>query len=153
MSNKIFKLLVLSLSFGAYTQAAFAEDSIHTENNEIVCQLDDFLETKIFVDIDSDFDKATGELSSKVIEMHTKNTYANNYRPFQVEVVKVLRNCVGGCNATQTILYKSDGIRDIINKLEVTENYARVTYGVDKNGRPTYPSFVSEGPCTANEVE
>lgn len=153
MNNKISKLLILSLSFASYSEAAFANDSIHTENNEIVCQMDDFLATKIFVDVDSEFDKATGELSTKVIEMHTKNTYANNYRPFPVEVVKVIRNCEGGCNATQTILYKSDGIRDIINKLEVNENYARVTYGVDKNGNPTYPSFVSEGLCTANEPE
>lgn len=153
MNNEILKTLILFLGFTTCLQASALSEPVHTENNELVCQMNDFLQTKIFVDVDSDFDEANGQLSSKVLEMPTKNAYGNNYRLFRVEVVKVLRNCVGGCNATQTILYKTEDIRDVINKLEVTDSYARITYGVDKNGKPLNPSFVSEGPCTANEPE
>lgn len=121
-----------------------------TENSELVCDFDDFLGTKVFVDIDSTYDDPVEQLSSKVLEMPTKNAYAYNFKLFQVEVVKVIRSCET-CDFAQTILYRADLVRDVINKLEVTDSHARLTRAVNEDGKPIpNSSFVFEGSCKSN---
>lgn len=150
---KVFPLVLILLSLGSYANAQIPNRDIHTEDNEIVCQMNDFLETKIFVDSDYTLDKKIGELSSKVLEMPTKNAHGNNNRLFQVKLVKVFRARCPDCRETQTILYKSEGVDDMINKLEVTRTNATLTLNVKKNGEPKNPSFIFKGQCEPNEVE
>jgi hypothetical protein len=153
MTSTKLKILALILIYGAYANAQIKNGDLHTEDNELVCQLDDFMETKLFIDSDFTQDGEIGKLSSKILEMPTKNAFANNYKLFQVELVKVSRSTCVGCENTQIILYKSDGVNDIINKLEVTSSKARVTRNVNTDGEPLNPSFVDEGTCQPNEPE
>lgn len=152
---KTIKLSLISIlvSVGSYASATDDRSALHTENNEIVCQMNDLLETKLFIDSDAELDESIGVLSSKVLEKPTKNAYAYNNRLFQVELVKVYRAKCLGCQDTQEILYRSQDNRSIINKLEVTESSAKLTRNVDEFGVPKMPSFVDEGICEANEPE
>jgi len=152
MNQMKFKILALILATASFSEAQAGNQDLHTENNEIVCQMNDFLTSKIFVDSDYELDGKLGELNSKILEMPTKNAYGNKGKLFQVKLVKVIRVRCLGCKDTQTILYKSEGIDDIINKLEVTESAAKLTRNVDENGEPLEPSFVDQGACQANEV-
>lgn len=146
------KLTLLVLAMGL-TSVAQAGGSLHTEDNEQVCQMNDFNETKLFVDIDSDADQNTGVLGSKILEMPTKNAFGNNNKLFQVKLVSVSRAKCPNCREVQTILYTSDGVDDIINKLETTATGATWTRNVNMDGVPQNPSFVDTGSCTANEPE
>lgn len=150
---KLFPLVLIFLSFSSHASAQIMNRNIHTEDNELVCQMNDFMETKIFVDSDYTLDKKIGELSSKILEIPTKNAHGNNNRLFQVKLVKVFRARCPDCRETQTILYNSDGVGDIINKLEVSSTKATLTLNVKRNGEPKNPSFVFKGQCEPNEVE
>lgn len=145
--------LLFILSFGKQTFAQGVKGSIDTEANELVCQMNDFLETKIFVDTDYLLDNKIGEFSTKIIEMPTKNAYGNNYHLFQVNLVEVTRSRCLHCRDSQIILYKAEGEDTIINKLEITSSTAKITRNVDAKGNPLYPSFVDEGTCVLNEVQ
>ena len=85
-------------------------------------------------------------------EMPTMNAYDNNFKLFQVKLVKVSRARCIGCEDTQEILYKSYGIDDVINKLQVTRSMAVLTRNVDLNGQPLFPSHVNEGNCALNQL-
>ena len=138
--------------------AVGSEDpKLHTENHELVCRLNDFLGTKVFVDRDGTLDAETGKLSSKVLEMATKNAFGNNNKLFQVQLVRVERARCLGCEDTQVILYRSmgdDGPIAELNKLETTKSHAKITRNVDNEGTPLGSvRVVDEGPCEPNEVD
>jgi hypothetical protein len=151
------KMILSALTLASFLMVSKAKcetinNDLNTENNEIVCQMNDTLATKLFVDSDYTLDGEIGKLSSKILEMPTQNASAFNNKLFQVELVTVIRPRCLGCQDTQTILYKSEGTNDIINKLEVTATDAKLTRNVDANGEPVNPSFVDEGKCELNEL-
>lgn len=125
---------------------------LNTDENDLVCQLNDYVGTKIFVNIGYNRDGEIGKRSTKVLEMATKNTYANNNRLHRVKLLSVARARCIGCESVQVILYKSEGDDETIVKLETTDTTVVVTRGVDRKGYPLRGSVVEKGHCEPNEV-
>ncbi len=142
-------LLVLGLNASAQNY----EYADHTENAEVVCQMDDFVATKLYVDWDEDFDGATGKNSSKVLEVPTQHVFGNSGLLYLVKVVKVEHPSCYGCEDSEVIYYRSQFTPDIINKLEVSSSEAKLTIDVDAKGQPKRNAIVSHGRCQLNEVE
>ena len=152
MKKLSLSLTVLLLSFCSVLNAA-EPAPVHTEDNEITCQFADFLETRLFVDKDNTLDSILGALNTKVLEMPTKNAHGYNYKVFRTKLVKVLPPSCETCGYSQTILYTSEGIDDIINRLEITDTKAVLIRNVDVNGNPLQQSLTEEAACSQNEPE
>lgn len=150
-TQKIVFASMLIVGFSASAQNMEFAD--HTEGAEIVCQMDDFVATKLYVDLDPDFDAPTGKNSTKVIEVATQHVFGHDNLLAKVEVLKVEYPSCQGCEGSQVIYYRSQYVHDVISKLEVSSTEAKLTVGLDKNGKLMPYAQVSKGKCEANEVE
>ena len=150
------ELISLLLTIGSMAQAATPPqgpvEGIHSEDAEYVCHMNDFLQTDLFVDVDTTLDEATNVYSTKIIEVPRVNAGAWNGKTFLVQVVSVQRQA----GDVQTIVYRPTMPSDILNKLELQRGpngqlRAVQTLNVDAKGKPTAGSVVNKGVCEANE--
>jgi hypothetical protein len=150
-TQKIVFAFILSAGLSASAQSFDLAD--HTEDAEVVCQMDDFVATKLYVDWDEDLNAPTGKNSTKVIEVPTQNVFGQSNLLYKVEVIKVEYPSCADCEASQVIYYKSQFTKDLISKLEVSSTQATLTVDVDLKGKPQKYAVVSKGSCKLNEVE
>lgn len=155
--KKTFTLLALAItSLSAFAQAYDPSAGYSTEENEYVCQFNDPIKTKMYVDRDTTYDSVLGSLSPKILEVGTID-FLQGMPVSPVVVSSIARTrdvCLSHCEEVpeQIILFTSKDLADVPKKLEVNARQATLTIGVDEKGNALSNALVYTGSCEANEV-